>query len=112
MKKPRCPFCGRKLVVCKEHDEGGWTAYCDHCTMDAGHFDTYEELLDTFAGRLRRPRRCPLCGRRPEVSVSSYSTGKTWYMIRCRHCLMDVGQFDSEREALRTWNRRANEQGV
>lgn len=109
MKKPRCPFCGRKLQVVEEKGEGHeglWSAYCHRCVMDAGHFESKRLLLDTFSGKLVKPKPCPLCGREPEL-MEDRGAGATWYTIRCRHCLMDVGQFKTERRAIAAWNRRA-----
>lgn len=105
MSKPRCPFCGRKLEVRKEHEEGGWSAYCTHCTMDAGHFDSEEQLRETFSNRPEKPMPCPLCGKEPEVYVSVWER-KRYYTIRCHGCRMDMGQMDDERKAVRTWNKR------
>lgn len=106
MSKPRCPFCGKKLDVRKEHDEGGWSAYCFHCTMDAGHFETKKELKRVFAGRKLRLKRCPLCGNKPEMRCSVWD-GKRYYTTRCNHCYMDVGAIEGEENAVKAWNTRA-----
>jgi len=105
MGRPRCPFCKRKLEIRKEHEDGGWSAYCTHCTMDAGHFSSKKELKRVFKGRKLRLKRCPLCDNKPEVFTSIWD-GKRYYTIRCNHCHMDVGAIEGEEKAAKVWNSR------
>lgn len=105
MTKPRCPFCKRKLEIRKEHEDGGWSAYCTHCTMDAGHFSSKRELKDTFAQRPKEPLGCPLCGGEPKMWHSVWD-GVRYYTIRCQDCSMDVGGIKGKRKAVRAWNTR------
>ena len=106
MSKPTCPLCGQELDVMKLHEEGGWTAFCDDCTLDAGHYDTYEELVEVLSRRPGEPFGCPLCGKQPEILSSRYE-GVDYYTIRCRDCFLDVGGIEGRKEAIRTWNARA-----
>ena len=31
------------------------------------------------------------------------------YIIECHNCYLDMGEFDTEEEAVKRWNRRAND---
>lgn len=109
MKKPRCPFCGRKLKVIEEMGEGHeglWSACCPHCRMDGGHYESKRLLLDTFSGKLVKPKPCPLCGREAELLKDELGSSP-WFLVRCKHCWIDVGEYRTEREAVAAWNRRA-----
>lgn len=101
----RCPFCGERLWLTTYDDEGP-TVSCDGCTMDAGHFDSMEQLEETFASRPDDPMPCPLCGEVPRLLESDFGSYGITYTIRCDRCRMDVGQFYSREDAVNTWNRR------
>ena len=105
----RCPFCGERLWLTTYDDEGP-TVSCDNCVMDAGHFDSVEQLEETFSRSPDEPMPCPLCGRTPQLFEDDFTEyGQGWkYTIRCADCRMDVGQFDTREEVIRTWNRRAS----
>lgn len=101
-----CPFCGEELWLTTYDDEGP-TVSCDNCVMDAGHFDSMEQLEATFTSRpdeLMSP--CPLCGAMPRLFKSNFGSFGVTYTIRCERCRMDVGGFNSLEEAVSTWNRR------
>lgn len=103
--KPRCPFCGRKIRVVWEFH--GWSAYCDRCVMDMGHYDTKQEIVDALSGK-KEPslKPCPLCGNKVEMSEFEFEDGKPSYLVNCKFCRMDVGFFSSKKRAIKTWNKR------
>ena len=67
----RCPFCGGQLWFTNYDDEGP-AVWCEDCLMDAGHFDSMEQLEETFSRSPDDPMPCPLCGRTPQLFEDSF----------------------------------------
>ena len=52
---------------------------------------------------------CPFCGGKAKLSWTLLIMGERRYFIRCVQCELEMALSDTKTEAIKAWNRRANE---
>ena len=53
-------------------------------------------------------KRCPFCGGEAEIASFEYSDGMT-YVVECKGCRTQSGEYDEMIEAFVNWNKRVEE---
>ena len=54
-------------------------------------------------------KKCPFCGGKAEVDAIEVLRGAYMRAVTCTVCTAQSGWFDTEKEAVKKWNRRDKE---
>jgi len=51
---------------------------------------------------------CPFCGGEAIVRETSIGDDYNGFTVECKNCAVDIGNIDTEEEAIKRWNTRTN----
>lgn len=85
--------------------------YCDGNPMLEEAYDT---ILDYFKENIpyNEMKPCPFCGGEPVIVEEMWDMdGVPKYLVRCKDCDSQNGEYDDEYEAIDAWNERIYKYG-
>ena len=116
-----CPFCGSGTVIVKKtmlDAEGRYYVFCKTCEARGSSAYCSDVAQDRWNDAWRPPyeqnkpelKSCPHCGETEDLHIHEENDGSGMIFVYCHSCGARGGWEYDERQAINSWNRRADDE--